>query len=117
MGLLTGKFEQDLQESFRLLGNDSLDEVEDILTRVVTESPDDMRLMMGFNPPSERGNPPMRRTGDLADSLRGEMISKTAGEIEMMYYSQYLDENFPEEYLFRNFASEGVFERLETVLE
>lgn len=69
-----------------------LEKVSKDIVREVTElAPAEMRDLMGNNPPSLYGSPPVRRTGNLNRSLRGEMIGNSMGQISMAGYAEYLD--------------------------
>ncbi|MCY7376305.1 MAG: hypothetical protein LH472_10090 [Pyrinomonadaceae bacterium] len=63
----------------------------EIVREVVELAPVEMRDLMGNNPPSARGSAPARRTGNLANSLQGRLTGTNAGEIDLIYYSEFLD--------------------------
>ena len=91
----------------------SLEEVTaQILRDIEKEAPEQFQQVLDSPPPSEEGNAPAKRTGNLIRSLQARVISPTEAELEMAYYAQHLDPFFDEPNYERPFIQRGMAQTL-----
>lgn len=96
------KLEPDASEFAKGLADDFDSEAGDLIGDLVRQIPVEMRFLMGASPAtgrkygkgriaSQEGSAPRNQTLSASKSFRGQMISRTEGEIEMNWYIDFLD--------------------------
>lgn len=70
--------------------------VKDVAEFVANDAPDEMRLLMPEGGVSAPGEPPRRRTGNLAESLEATAEGSIV-TVQMLDYGGYLDPEFKDQ--------------------
>lgn len=109
------KLTPDLSEVKSDLERSLEDATKRIFRELATDAPLEMQSLIGSPPPSAKGSPPARRSGNLQRSLRGTLTSPQSAEIEMADYAQYLDPVF-DGYLERPFIEISIARTLKKTL-